>query len=138
MTFTCGADSSPRRRASVVSGNDAKALAVSSTASASPRAVPVCSAIHAAAERCPSSRHTVESAARLENRTLPAAPRRSISANSASAFGRLGCGDPVGVGHRQPVGDGAAGVLQGVEHESQCRMRVYQCPSDTMSDTSAP
>ena len=85
MTFTCGPDSSPRRRASVVSGSAVKASAVSSVAMASPRPVPVFCAIHEAVERCPSSRQAVPWLARRVNRTLPAAPRRSISANSAMA-----------------------------------------------------
>jgi hypothetical protein len=64
MTFTCDPDSSPRRNASVVSGNEASASAVANVPSASPRPVPVFSAIHDAAERCPSSRQAVPWVAR--------------------------------------------------------------------------
>jgi hypothetical protein len=52
---------------------------------ASPNPDFVLAAIHAAAERCPSSRHTEESAARLAYRTRPAAAKRSISANTSTS-----------------------------------------------------
>ena len=116
MTFTCGPDSSPRRRASVVSGNTLNASAVSRVATASPTPVPVLAAIHEAAERCPSSRHAVPWLARRVNRTLPAVPSRSISANSAMHLDRLGRGDPVGVGVGEMAGDLPAGLLQVGEH----------------------
>ncbi len=64
MTLSCGAESSPLRRAWVVSGSDAKAAEVSRAPRASPMPVPVLCAIHDAAERCPSSRHTMDWAAR--------------------------------------------------------------------------
>ena len=64
MTFSCDPDSSPRRKASVVAGNEARASEASRTPMASPTAVLVFSAIHDAEDRCPSSRHAVPSVAR--------------------------------------------------------------------------
>ena len=93
---------------------------------ASPMPVPVVSAIHDAAERCPSSRQAVDSAARLENSTLPACPSRSISANSVRSVGGLGGGDPVGVGLGQRGGDVPAGLSRSASTYATVYMRVYQ------------
>src|ERR1039458_861285 len=81
MILSWDPDVSPRRSASEVSGSDSSTQDVSSALRASPTPVPVVSAIHDAADRCPSSRHLVDWAARLENSTFPAEQSRSTWAN---------------------------------------------------------